>query len=78
MHLYNSGVSCSVFDSSKRALSLSHIMFLLPYSSTLEHPQIIKYFKGVYNLRPPTQKITFFWDVKILFDYFKQKGKYDH
>ena len=48
-----------------------------PYSSILEHLQIIKYFKGFYNLRPPTQKITFVWDVKILFDYFNHKGKND-
>ena len=56
-HLYNSGASYSVFNSGKSALS--HSVFLPPYSSISEHPQIIKYFKGVYNLRPPTQKITF-------------------
>ena len=61
--------------SSKSALS--HVGFLPPYSSILEHPQIIKYFQGVYNLRPPTQKIIFVWDVKILFDYFIYKGKND-
>ena len=74
-HLYNSGASYSVLSSSKSALS--HILFLPPYSSILEHPQIIKYFKDVYNLSPPTQKITFVWDVKILFDYFNHKGKND-
>ena len=61
-HLYNSGASYSVLNSSKSALS--HIVFLTLYSSILEHRQIIKYFKGVYNSRPPTQKITFVWDVK--------------
>ena len=62
-HLYNSGASYSVINSSKSALF--HIVFLPPYASILEHPQIIKYFKGVYNLRPPAQKTTFVWDVKI-------------
>ena len=52
----------------------SHIVFLPPYSFTLEHPQIIKYFKGVYNLRPPTP-ITFVWDVKIMLNYFSHKGE---
>ena len=56
-HLYNSGASYSVLNSSKSALS--HIVFLPPYSSILEHPQIIKCFKGVYSLRRPTQKIIF-------------------
>ena len=54
-------------------------MFLSPYSSILEHPQIIKYFKGVRNLRSltPTPTLTFVWDVKILFDYFSHKGESD-
>ena len=55
--------------------SLTHIVFLPPCSSILEHPQFIKYFKGVYNLRPPTQKITLVWDVKILFGYFSHRGE---
>ena len=72
-HLYNSGASYSVLSSSKSAFS--HIVFLPPYLSILEHPQIIKCFKRVYHLRPPTQIIMFFWDVKILLDYFSHKGE---
>ena len=53
------------------------VSFLPPYSSILEDPQIIKNFKGVYNVRPPSQKIVFFWDVNILFDYFYYKGEND-
>ena len=60
-HLYSSGVSYSALKPSKSVFT--HIVFLLPYSSILEHPEIIKYFKGVYNLRLPTQKITSVWDV---------------
>ena len=74
-HLYNSGASYSVLNPIKSVLS--QIVFLPPYLSILEHPQIIKYFKGVYDLRPPTQKITFVWDVQILFDYFNHKGEND-
>ena len=73
--MYNSGASYSVLNSSKS--TLSHIVLLPPYLSILEHPQIIKYFKGVYNLRPSNQKITFVWDVKILFDCFSHKGEND-
>ena len=72
-HLYNSAPSYSVLNSSKSAPA--HIVFLPSYSSTLEHPQIMKYFKGVCNLRPPTRKVTFVWNVKILFDYFNHKGE---
>ena len=74
-HLYNSEASSSVFNSSK--IDFSHIVFLPAYLSILEHPQTIKYFKGVDNLSPPTQKIMFVWDVRILFDYFSHKGKND-
>ena len=74
-HLYNSEASYSVLNSSKS--DLSRIVFLPAYSSILEPPQIIKYLKGVDNLSPPTQKIMFVWDVRILFDYFSHKGKND-
>ena len=74
-HLYNSGVSYSVRNSSKSALS--HIAVLPPYSSILKHQQIKKYFKGVYNLKPSTKIATFALDVKILFDYFHHKGEND-
>ena len=73
--LFNSVPSWSVLNSSKSALA--HIVFLPSYSSILEHPQIMKYFKGAYNLRPPTQKVTFIWEVKSLFDYFNHKGEND-
>ena len=66
-HLYNS-------LSNTRLSALSYILLLPPYSSISEHPQIIKYFESVYSLRPLAQKITFVWDVKILFDYFNHKG----
>ena len=42
-HLYNSGASYSVLNSSKSALS--HILFLPPYSSILEHQKTIKIFQ---------------------------------
>ena len=54
IHLYNSGASYGVLNSSKSALS--HIVFLSPYSSILEHPQIVKYFKGVYNFKASNSK----------------------
>ena len=44
-HLYNSGASNSVLNSSKNALI--YIVFLQPYSSILQHPQIIKCFKNI-------------------------------
>ena len=30
--------------------------------------------KGIYNLNPPKPKLTFVWDVSIMFKYFKNMG----
>ena len=61
-HLYNLEIYYSVRLSSESSLSLSHIAFFLPYSSMLEHSQIIKNFKDVFNLRFLIQKVIFVWD----------------
>ena len=54
--LHNTGASYIVLNSNKSALS--HVMFLPPYSPISEYPQIVRYLKGVYNLRPPTPTIN--------------------
>ena len=68
LHCYNSKMDHPELLPSNSALkpsksALTHTMFLPPYSSNLEHPEIIKYFKGVYKLRLPNQKMTSVWDV---------------
>ena len=73
--LHNLGALYSVLNSCKGALS--QIVFFPLNSSILEHLKIKKQFKGVYNLRLPTEKITFVWNVKILFDYFSHKREND-
>ena len=70
--LYEKGLSYSVIKSAKASLNL--ILAFPPYSSIGEHPLIIKFMKGVFNTRPPTRKFGFVWDVKILFDYFRELG----
>ena len=39
-----------------------------------KNPLINKYITGVLNLRPPKPKLSFVWDVHILFWYFEQQG----
>ena len=58
--LYNSGASYRV----PRKVPSVILCFLPPYLSILEHPQIIKYFKSVFNLMPATQKTTLVWDIR--------------
>ena len=47
--------------------AVNHIVSIPPYSSLGDHPSMIKFMKGVFNLRPPKQKHGFIWDAKILF-----------
>ena len=63
-HLYNSGASYRVPIKVPRKVPSVIFSFLPPYLSILEYPQIIKYFKSVFNLKPATQKTTPVWDIR--------------
>jgi len=66
--LYNEGKSFSVVNNAK--LAISHYLRFPPYRYLSEHPKVNKYFIGLHNLRPPIPKMTFVWDVSIVFRYF--------
>ena len=70
--LFDKGLSYSVINAAKSALS--HIIFIPPYRKLTDHPLMTQYGKGVFNLRPPKPKLQMVWDVKIVFDYLKEKG----
>ena len=69
--LFNQGVSHSVLISAKSPVA--HIL-KMKYLHISQHPSVIKYFKGSFNLRPPLPKISFVWDVQIMFEYFRSLG----
>ena len=52
----------------------SHHCPYTPYNSLDEHPLINKYMNEVFKLRPPKPKLSFVWNVCILFRYFEQQG----
>ena len=54
--LFNQGVSHSVLISAKSAVA--HVL-KMKYQHISQHPSVIKYFKGPFNLRPPLPKISF-------------------
>ena len=57
----------STINSAKCAIATTaHIP---PYNSSKKHPLINKYMTGVFSLRPPKPKLSFVWDVDILFRY---------
>ena len=50
-------------------------MSIYPYYNSLnKRPLIKKYMTEVFNLRPTKPKLSFVWDVDILFRYFEQQG----
>ena len=67
--MYNKGLSYSTINSAKSALDT--ITCLPPFTTLSDHPKVKKFFKGLYNLRPPKPRLTVVWDVKVVFDYFE-------
>ena len=60
--LYDSGLSYSAINTARSALS--QIIFYNKGACTIgAHPFVIKFMKGVFNLRPPVPRYTVMWDV---------------
>ena len=73
--MFDKGHAYSTINSTKCAIAT--IVHIPPYNSLNKHPLINKYMTGVFNLRPPKPKLSFVWDVNILFRYFEQQGDND-
>ena len=70
--LFSRGLSYSTINTAKSAIST--VLTLPPYPSLGDHPQINFFFRGLFNLRPPKTKLTFVWDVKLVFDMFRNSS----
>ena len=70
--MFEKGHAYSTIISAKCATAI--IIHIPPYDSLNKHPLINKYMTGIFNLRPPKPKLSFVWDVDILFRYFEQQG----
>ena len=70
--MLDKGHAYSTINSTKCAITI--IVHIPPYNSLHKHPLINKYGTGVFNLRPPKPKLSFVWNVNILFKFFEQQG----
>ena len=70
--IFVKGHAYSTINSTKCAIAT--IVCRPPYNALNKHPLINKYMTGVFNLRPPKPKLSFVWDIDILFKYFEQQG----
>ena len=61
----------STISSAKCAIAT--VVRIPPCDSLNKHPLINKYMTGIFKLRPPKPKLSFVWDVDILFRYFEQQ-----
>lgn len=73
--MFEKGASYSAINSAKCAIATK--VHIPPYPTANKHPVIMTYIKGVFNLRPPVPKLTFVWDVNIIFTYFEKQGNND-
>ena len=70
--MFENELACSTINSAK--CDIATIIHIPPYESLNKHPLINNYMTGTFNLRPPKPKLSFAWDVNILFRYFEQQG----
>ena len=68
---FNQGVSHSVLISAKSAVAR---VLRMRYQHIPQHPSVMKFFKGSFNLRPSLPKLSFVWDVQFMFEHFKSLG----
>ena len=61
--LYKNGASYNTINTARSALA--SVIFLEDKRYTIStHPWISRYFKGIFNLRPPAPRYSFIWDVE--------------
>lgn len=73
--LYQEGLSYSSINCARSALS--SFCFKLSGSSLGSQPDIVRFMKGVYELRTPVPKLSITWDVNILFEHFRKQDTLD-
>ena len=69
--MFDKGHAYSTINSAKCAIAT--IVHIPPYNSLNKHPLINKYITGVFNLRRPKPKLSFVWNVDILFSTLNNK-----
>lgn len=68
MSLYDRGVGYSAINTARCALST---FIVLGNHTAGAHPLVVRFVKGVYNLRPPRSRYTEIWDVSIVLQLLK-------
>ena len=54
--------------------SLASFVTLTDGYTITNHPLIIRYFKGAFNLKPPLPRYSRTWDVKVVLNYLRKSS----
>lgn len=67
---FEEGLGYSAINTARSAISSLGITFAGFSAGT--HPMVIRFMKGVYNLRPPVSRYTHIWDVDKVLTYLRK------
>lgn len=68
--LYHNNLGYSALNTARA--SLSALGFVIDGHAIGSHPIIIRFMKGFFNLRPPTPRHDFVWDVTIVLSFLRK------
>ena len=68
---YDRNLSYSAINTARSALS-AYLVFGDGPSSVGNHPLIVKFMKGVFNMKPPVPRYSHIWDVKPVLEYLRR------
>lgn len=68
--LYHNNLGYSALNTARA--SLSALGFAIDGHSVGSHPFVIRFMKGVFNLRPPAPRHDYVWDVSIVLRYLRK------
>lgn len=68
-HLFHEGLGYSALNTARSALS--QFIVWKGHCTIGSHPWVIRFLKGVYNLRPPVPRYNETWDVAVLLKFLR-------
>ena len=67
--LFELGLGCSALNTARSAISV--VMQSDQEKTVGAHPKVVRFMKGVYELRTPMPRYQHTWDVQIVLNHFK-------
>jgi hypothetical protein len=72
-YLFDSGLSYSAINTARSALSALCSAKKADYTIG-SHPTVVRFMKGIFELKTPTPRYNLTWDVSLVLTYLKSLG----